>query len=98
MSQSCHTHNCEGEVGDNSSIGLCKSCYSYMYYWHKKTPKELIHRARRLQIFEARMDLLVPINASIERPKRGKIKPLAIMPGEFKKGKRPKKAKLRAVA
>lgn len=88
--QSCHTVNCEGTVGEYSTIGLCKACYSYMYYWHKKTPKELVNRSRQLQKFEARMDLLLPNNTSIVRPKRTKVKPLAVMPGEFKKAKKPK--------
>ena len=85
----CYTPNCDGEVGENSTIGLCKNCYASMYYWHKKSPKALIERAQKLQIYRGRMDLLMPSATDIlpySKPK----KPLQVMPGEFKKLKKRK--------
>jgi len=88
MSKTCHTPHCSGTVGDNSQIGLCRNCYSAMYYWHKKGPRALVRRSQKLQIFRGRMDLLMPSSTALI--KYTKPKPLAIMPGEFIKGRKRK--------
>jgi hypothetical protein len=94
MSQPCHTPDCDGEVGDNSTIGLCKSCYSYVYYWHRRSPKQLIHRAQRIQLYSSRMEMMMPGNVSLTQPRKTKVKPLTVMPGEFKKTKKRKTKKV----
>jgi hypothetical protein len=63
-----------------------------MYYWHKKSPKELVQRAQKLQIYRGRMDLLMP-SATVTMPYRRPKQGLEIMPGEFKKGKKRKARK-----
>lgn len=92
MSKLCYTPNCSNTVGDCSSIGLCKACYSSIYYWHKKSPRALIQRAQQLEVFCGRMDLLTPGNVSTMN-RRKPVKPLAIMPSEFRKGKKRKAKK-----
>ena len=38
--------------------GLCKACYSYLWRWKSKMPRQIMGRARR--IYETRLQTLVP--------------------------------------
>ena len=87
MSQVCHTPNCDGDVGDNSVIGLCRKCYASVRYWHRKSLKAQVLRTQQLQIFRGRMDLMMPASTTT-MPYRKPKQPLAILPGEFRKGKK----------
>ena len=84
MTEYCQTPGCDNEA---KCLNLCASCYSALYYWQKRSPQALIDRARRLQLFEARMDLLMPANVEIPRYRRTSAK-LEILPGNSKKDKK----------
>jgi hypothetical protein len=88
----CHTPNCPNEVGDRSHIGLCKKCYGFINYWHKKPIKAITKRAVDLQTYSVRMNFLTPHNTTVLSQKRPK-QILPIMPGEFRKGKKRKTKK-----
>lgn len=87
MNTACHTPNCDGDVGENSQIGLCTRCYGSIRYWHKKSIKAQIQRQQQLQIFRGRMDLMMP-SSTVTMPYRKPKERLAIMPGELKKFKK----------
>ena len=39
--------------------GICNVCESALYYWNGKTPRELMKRARQIDSFQNRMELML---------------------------------------
>lgn len=35
---------------------LCNSCYHALYYWRNKTPTQMVHRMRKLDLYKRRME------------------------------------------
>lgn len=50
----CEIPACDEEA---TVAGLCRACYSGLYYWRGATPKELLDRRRKLKRLESRMEL-----------------------------------------
>lgn len=65
----CEIDHCDREV-HHTTLGLCACCYASIWYWQRlKTPRELLERAKQLDIFQARTDLLL---GNIKRTSRAK--------------------------
>lgn len=47
--------------------GLCKACYSGMYYWKGATPTRILRRIKQLTRLQSRMDTLMPTVRTIGR-------------------------------
>ena len=47
--------------------GICNVCDAVLRYWQTKTPRHLMRRARQIDSFQARMEVLI---GAIKRPKR----------------------------
>lgn len=72
------------------STGTCKNCYSAILRWSKRKSAEAQDRAHKLSIYSARMQLILPTNIELIRPKKVKIK---AMPGTVKLKPIPEKKK-----
>jgi hypothetical protein len=99
MAEKCAIAGCSGNV-DCPTMGICKACYSSMYYWSRKKPKEMLVRAQNLTKYEARMNIMMPAKIVYEKPP---MTTLTVLPGANKRYKKKKKAlrsktKLRIVA
>lgn len=66
-SKKCSTPSCTDEA---ECAGLCKPCYSGVYYWMKKGVAAAMHRASRLRVFQERMDAIRPANVSHIRQRK----------------------------
>ena len=63
--------HCNNKIADGSETGLCKSCYSALYYWGDKTIGRMMKRMRKLELFHARMEMLTGVtSAAAARRKR----------------------------
>ena len=49
---------------------LCSSCYSFKYYWGKKTSAQIMKRMSNLERWHKRMETLVPATVSRITKKR----------------------------
>ena len=65
----CRIDGCERPV-KYKSIGLCHACYLRMYYWLKKTPREVIRRQRDLHIYDQTINEIFPKKVKSIRRKR----------------------------
>lgn len=88
----CDMQNCDREI-THPKLGLCNSCYSVLLYWQKKNQKAVIERAMKLQLFQERMDLIIPSNVKY-KPYRMNPSPIEILPGQYKKYHKPGKRRL----
>lgn len=82
----CKTSGCNDEA---KILGLCKKCYSYMYYYRQKTQKDIVDRMQQIIIWESRLDLLMPHSVTVKRFKRT-ISPLEEIPGLAVKNRKQK--------
>lgn len=90
----CVTPGCIGEVGDRSITGLCSPCYSYIYSNQKRTPRQVLARAHKMQMYQSRLNFLLPAPVEMIRPKPGTPHPeLVVIPGHVKKWRRKNKNK-----
>jgi len=80
----CHIAGCTNNI-ECPTMGICKCCYSSMYYWSRKTPKALLKRANDLIRFESRVNAMIPVNIKISRPP---IQVIHVLPGSKKQYKR----------
>lgn len=90
-SYTCATPDCTEEVGERSITGLCTACYSYIYSWGKRTPAQLINRAQKLRMYEARMSFLLPPTVKFLGSSNKPTVQLAVMPGQVHKYRRKQK-------
>lgn len=51
----CEMEGCENEAKVH---GLCFACYSYLNYWKKKTPGDIMRRIRKVRLFQNRLGTL----------------------------------------
>lgn len=67
----CEMECCENEAAF-PRLGLCLSCYQAIRYWLRaaKTPKDILERKKKLQVFQNRMDHLMPNVVSIKRRRK----------------------------
>jgi len=94
----CATPGCSEIVGERSITGLCKACYSYIYINQKRSAKQLVQRARKIQLFQSRLGFLLPaqvelLNTNTVGAHAGQPQKLAVMPGQVKKWRRRSKFK-----
>ena len=54
--QQCDMDGCDN-VADGS-LGFCKCCYAYMYYWHKKPLKAILNRVKAVERADKRIKAL----------------------------------------
>ncbi len=84
-SLNCVTPGCNEDVGERSITQLCKSCYAYIYNWGKKSPGDLIKRAHKLNLYESRMQFLLPPSVKLINTNESTKSTLNVMPGQVKK-------------
>ncbi len=60
MAKPCIIKGCENEASSKSL--LCKTCRHGLYYWHKKSPSQVLERKRKLIMYTSRL-------TSIEKPR-----------------------------
>lgn len=53
----CLVEHCDRPVECPKS-GLCKRCYSGLYYWSRKSVTEIVKRKQKLRVFMDRMDIM----------------------------------------
>jgi len=58
---SCTIRGCDDEV-HYQFLGLCKACYSGLYYWRDRSPADKEHRIEQLGRLNSRMLSMVNIN------------------------------------
>lgn len=63
----CLVPSCDS---DAYAAGLCKACYSGMYYWKNRTPGDVIKRMRQVQRLQDRMEMLTPNVRTLPRRKK----------------------------
>ena len=63
------------------STGTCRNCYGSILRWSKRSPDDVQRRASTIGLYSNRMQLLIPTNVDILRPKKIKLK---AMPGQFR--------------
>lgn len=78
MKRTCLTPGCEKGIGDRSITHLCSGCYSYIYTNQKRSPKQLIQRAQKIELFQSRLSFILPNSSST----------LLVSPGGVKKYRR----------
>lgn len=64
---SCSTEGC---TNDKYCLDMCLNCYQAARYWHKQGMKAIVRRGKKLRMYEARIDALLPTN--VTRMKRRK--------------------------
>lgn len=89
MSGICCIAGCDNEV-HVPSTGTCRNCYSSILRWSKRSPADVRRRASTIGLYSNRMQLLIPHNVDILRPKKIKLK---AMPGQFRVNKKIEKEK-----
>ncbi len=50
--------------------GICSTCEVALIYWRNKTPSQIVKRARALDSYQARMELLLGNVSSTRRRRR----------------------------
>ena len=72
--RNCEFHaHCGNKVGAQSETGLCKQCYSAMYYWEDKTIARKMKRMRNLEKYHARLEAITGVtSAAAARKKRAR--------------------------
>jgi len=53
----CVVEHCDRAV-EHPRSGLCKRCYSGMYYWSRKSVTEIVKRQQKLRVFMDRMKMM----------------------------------------
>ncbi|MEE8598802.1 MAG: hypothetical protein V3S69_04720 [Dehalococcoidales bacterium] len=53
-----------------SQEGLCSTCEVALIYWTKKTPSQMMKRARQLDSFQARMEITLGNVSSLKRSRK----------------------------
>jgi len=89
MSGICCIAGCDNEV-QVPSTDTCRNCYSSILRWSKRSPADVRRRASVIELYSNRMQLLIPHNVDILRPKKVKLK---AMPGQFRVNKQLEKKK-----
>jgi len=64
----CLVTGCDRDVECPKS-GLCKRCYSGLYYWSKKSVTEVVQRKLKLRLFMNRMDIVEPTVSALPTKK-----------------------------
>ena len=90
MSKICCISGCLNVV-QVPSTGTCKNCYSSILRWSKRSPDDVRRRASTIGLYSNRMQLLIPSNVDILRPKKIKLK---AMPGQFRINKNKENVKI----
>ncbi len=67
MSKICIIENCDNSV-NHPTMGLCKTCYSSMYYWSRKSLKQMLQRAVNLSKYECRLNSMLPSAKIVDHP------------------------------
>lgn len=49
--------------------GICNACDAVLRYWHTKTPRQVMRRARQIDSFQNRMEVLL---GAIKQPRKRK--------------------------
>ena len=69
--KNCKFHeHCGNKVGPDSETGLCRPCYSALYYWQDKTIGRKMKRMRDLEKFHARMEHITGVASAAARRKK----------------------------
>ena len=55
----CQMDHCNRAV-KYPGLGICHACYLALYYWKRKSVKEIIHRKAALKLYEARLREIQP--------------------------------------
>lgn len=87
MSKICCISGCFNEI-HVPSTGTCRNCYGSILRWSKRSPEDVQRRAGTIGLYSNRMQLLIPSNVDILRPKKIKLKAL---PGQFRINKQKEK-------
>lgn len=85
----CNTPGCDREI-ECPGFGLCRNCYGAMLRWSKRTTKEMRHRFERLQLFQARLDSVLPSTVVIKAYKKSDTV-MEVLPGKLKPQKKRRK-------
>lgn len=91
----CSTPGCDNKI-ECPSFGLCKNCYSSLLRWSKRTKTEQLNRMYKLQLFQARVESVLPHNVVVKKYKKSDIK-IDVLPGQLNTNKK-RKLKKRRVA
>ena len=83
MSKICCISGCLNEI-HVPSTGTCRNCYASILRWSKRSPEDVQRRAGTIGLYSNRMQLLIPSNVDVLRPKKIKLK---AMPGQFRVNK-----------
>lgn len=89
----CRTPGCDNPI-ECPSFELCKNCYSSMLRWNKRPQKDQINRMKRLLLFSARMDSVLPSKAVIKRYKVPETH-MKVLPGQFAPRKKKRRGSLK---
>ena len=65
----CAISGCDNPV-ECPGTGTCKACYQSILNWTKKRPAHIMQRARNIEKYSARMQVIVPSNTALIKPKR----------------------------
>lgn len=87
----CCISGCENDV-QVPSTGTCKNCYSSILRWSKRSRDDVMRRASTIGLYSNRMQLLIPTNIDLVRPKKIRLK---AMPGQFRVNKKKNDRKLK---
>jgi hypothetical protein len=60
----------DGCSDDAVVMGLCSPCYSWLHYWQRKTPAQVLKRVDALEKAERRMATIMPSRVSRMPKKR----------------------------
>lgn len=63
----CSMAGCHDEA---NCVGLCVNCYSYVRYWLRKTPRQVISRAERVALWQTRLETVIPKRVTRIRKRR----------------------------
>lgn len=60
----CTTPGCNGD-NECPESGLCKRCYNFLYYWHRRGVTAKVKHVKKLEQWDQRAQaLLLPTNVS----------------------------------
>ena len=68
MKSICRMSGCNREA--DGSLGFCKACYSFAYYWRKKSLKHVMARIDKLGVATTRMGTLMPARVTSIKKRR----------------------------
>lgn len=64
-------HFCSNRVDEMKRSRICRTCYSFMYYWQRKGIAAILARQQKLAVFDKRLTALAG-NVRLIGPRRRK--------------------------